>query len=109
MGPALAAALGKLSDPEFATTIGVRAQRWIARFTWDEMAKQFIDILSSEEGRLAHRAADRRSHTDLTTVAVVPFDLLPENHALQFRPTQGAGKNESHERGKNSAAGAAQE
>ena len=87
LGPALGDALRELSDADVATSVRVRAQRWIARFTWDEMAKQVMDILSTEEGRLAHSADDRRSHTDLTTVVVVPFALLPENHTLQFRLT----------------------
>jgi hypothetical protein len=65
----------------------MRAQRWIARFTWEEMAKQVMDILLAEEGRLDHQANDRRNHTDLSTVAVVPFDLLVEGQTLHFRPT----------------------
>jgi glycosyltransferase involved in cell wall biosynthesis len=87
LAPAVAEALRALADPDFAAAIGMRAQRWIARFTWDEMAKQVMDILYSEEGRLTHLPNDRRSLTDLSTVAVVPFDLLPEGRTLQFRPT----------------------
>jgi glycosyltransferase involved in cell wall biosynthesis len=87
LAPAVAEALRMLADPEFAEGIGVRAQRWVSRFTWDEMAKQIVDILLAEEGRLRHRRDDRRSRTDLSTVAVVPFDLLPEGHTLHFRPT----------------------
>ncbi len=87
LAPAVAGALRMLADPEFAEAIGVRAQRWIARFTWDEMAEQVADILLAEEGRLQHLPDDRRSHTDLSTVAVVPFNLLPEGQTLHFRPT----------------------
>ncbi len=87
LGPAVAEALTRLADPKFAEDIGVRAQRWIARFTWDEMAMQVLDILSAEEGRLRHRGDDRRAHTDLSTVAVVPFEFLPDNETLRFRPT----------------------
>ena len=87
LAPTVGEALRKLADPEFAESIGVRAQRWIARFTWDEMAKQVMDILMAEDGRLKHLPNDRRSHSDLSTVAVVPFDLLPQNETLRFRPT----------------------
>ena len=83
----MAEALRKLADPPYAELIGMRAQRWIARFTWEEMAKQVMDILRAEEGRLSHLPDDRRSHTDLSTVAVVPFALLPESQTLHFRPT----------------------
>ncbi len=84
---ALGEALRKLSDPAYAEKMGLRAQRWIARFTWEEMAKQVRDVLLAEEGRLSHLPDDRRSHTDLSTVAVVPFALVPEGQTLHFRPT----------------------
>lgn len=48
---------------------------------------QVADILHAEEGRLRHRHDERRSRTDLSTVAVVPFDLLPEGQTLHCRPT----------------------
>ena len=80
-------ALRKLADPSYAELIGMRAQRWIARFTWEEMAKQIMDVLRAEEGRLGHLPDDRRTRTDLSTVAVVPFSLLPEGQTLHFRPT----------------------
>jgi glycosyltransferase involved in cell wall biosynthesis len=84
---AMAEALRKLADPSYAELIGMRAQRWIARFTWEEMAEQVRDILRAEEGRLGHLPDDRRSHADLSTVAVVPFALLPPGQTLHFRPT----------------------
>lgn len=87
LAPAVATALEQLSDPDFAEAIGIRAQRWIARFTWDEMTQQVLDVLTAEEGRLAHRHDERRARTDLSTVAVVPFDLLPPEQSLHFRPT----------------------
>jgi glycosyltransferase involved in cell wall biosynthesis len=84
---AVGEALRKLADPSYAELMGMRAQRWIARFTWDEMAKQVMDVLLAEEGRLGHLPDDRRTRTDLCTVAVVPFALLPEEQTLHFRPT----------------------
>ena len=87
LSEAIARALGLLANPSYAELIGMRAQRWIARFTWEEMAKQVMDILLAEEGRLGHLANDRRTRTDLSTVAVVPFDLLLEGQTLHFRPT----------------------
>ncbi len=84
---AMGEALRKLADPSYAELMGMRAQRWIARFTWEEMAKQIMDVLRAEEGRLDHLPDDRRTRTDLSTVAVVPFSLLPEGQTLHFRPT----------------------
>ena len=87
LGPAVATALRGLADPLFAEQIGVRAQRWVARFTWDEMAQQVSRIVLAEEGRLAHARDERRSRSDLSSIAVIPFELIPDGVVLRFRPT----------------------
>ena len=90
MGPAIGTILERLADAEYAEKVGTAAQRWIARFTWDEMAKHFHEILLAEEGRLRHAVIDRRSKSDLASVALVPFELLPDDQTLNFRPTDQA-------------------
>ncbi len=87
LAPEVAALLRSLEDRAFADQIGVRAQRWVARFTWEEMAQQVSRILLAEEGRLAHPRDERRSRSDLSSVAMIPFDLIPEDVVLRFRPT----------------------
>jgi glycosyltransferase involved in cell wall biosynthesis len=87
LGPAVADVLRRLADRTFADAIGVRAQRWVARFTWEEMAQQVSSILLAEEGRLEHPREDRRTRSDLSSVAVVPFEVIPEGVVLRFRPT----------------------
>ena len=87
LGPAVSEALRKVGRPALRRGHRDACPAVDRGFTWDEMAKQVMDILQSEEGRLRHLPDDRRSRTDLSTVAVVPFDLLPDDQTLQFRLT----------------------
>lgn len=87
LAPEIAGLLRRLEDRTFADQIGVRDQRWVARFTWEEMAQQVARIVLAEEGRLEHPRDERRSRSDLSSVAMIPFELIPEDVALRFRPT----------------------
>ncbi|HYA67157.1 MAG TPA: glycosyltransferase family 4 protein [Acidimicrobiales bacterium] len=85
LGPAIAEALRQVSSDAGAETMATRAREWAARFTWDEMANQVLALLRAEEGRLAQSAHDRRTNTDLATVARIPVDLLQDGVVPRFR------------------------
>lgn len=87
LSEAVARALHALADGSEADAMRARARQWAAQFTWDEMATQVLALLHSEEGRLAQYPNNRRTTTDLATVARVPLDLLPPGLVPTFRCT----------------------
>lgn len=82
LAEAIVRALVTVSDPAVARTLGERARRWAAGFTWERAADGVLQAMEIERTRverahLGHR--DRRTGNDLVVVLSVRQSALRED------------------------------
>ncbi|CAN5420484.1 glycosyltransferase family 4 protein [soil metagenome] len=70
-------ALRELEDEQLAAGLRTSSLAWAAQFTWDEMGRRVLDVMSDERTRLRLAHRNRRRHVDVSTVVHIPDALVP--------------------------------